>query len=961
MSKLSKIERIEKLQFSKFRDTVANLVEKLGYKDIQKYEDLIIASNSSPLSSEKYLFILFKEQLSGVVNIDEIKNAILQRYEIHVSNVIYILSQFNISSGFESTISKEITQFKLQFIGRDRLIKLLDELYSDFWKHDDLALLEYEKRFCSQFKIDTEINKLKIFNDKYQKLLDIYIEPRITYFYEDKATQTPTNKKVQVKEILLDKKPVIISGDAGTGKSTFLKKIGELLIENNLEVDKKTTPVYLTANEIFEAEYLIENLILRKIESNFGTVELNEFLESYNIAILIDSIDELDDETQKKILHELQILSGKKGIRYMIGTRNSEKIISLNGTKDFNSYSIEKFNTEQIRKFISKFFLGEDNKADNLLEALKENRIIEKLPITPLTLSLISILYEENNLEIPATIADIYDNFNSLIIGRSTVSSKIEFIDISFKERILSLYALFLLEKNQHTPLIKKDFIDYFSNYFSGKTLPIKKGTLEEVLNYLIDNTGVLVLKDNKWVQFSHDSYMEYYGAVEIFKHQREKESLLVDNFFENNWQNAAIFYAGKSKDLPLFLSKIIEKLKTSNQLHDYFSGVLGSGYILQALYQTDNQLRKDAVFEALEMNVKAADVLMKLASDEMIMFKNYSIPIIQLMNFMYFYETFNSITIKEPLKLAFDEIFRNFERNNLPVDGLKSIQLAMTLDSKRINEATALSRVLESKQIFKDPLLYTILDFSFSMFGSEKYKRLKDDIRKEHFPKLKDIVKKLVQLPASRLRFTNLDSISSNKKIQIIVEGITDAEILEHAFYSLTNGQNPYWKVVAAGNSDSGGASEVAKTILNCKPVLQDEEIVIGVFDHDAKGLQEFRGLKPSVFEAHTKDTIRKHINSKIYGLMIPVPGEMDFYLKKDQSFNFFEIEHYFGYDFLSQNDIIEDTEIPNIYKIKDSKKKSFSKKVREQHEPYLFRHFIDFFKQIDNITGMNIDYIED
>lgn len=959
--KKSKIQRIEELLFPKFKDTVANLVERLGYQDIQKFEDVIVASNTSPLSSEKYLFVFFEEQLSGVVNIEEIKNKILQRHELHVSNVIYILSKYNISSGFESTISKEITQFKLQFIGRDRLIKLLDDLYSDFWKHDDLPLLEYEKKFCSQFKKDTEINKLKIFNDKYQKLLDIYIEPRITHFYEDKATQTPANRKVQVHEILLDKKPVIISGDAGTGKSTFLKKVGELLIESNLDADKKTTPIYLTTNEIFEADYLIENLILKKIEANFGVSKLDDFIESYNIAILVDSIDELDDETQKKILHELQQLTTKKEIRYIIGTRNSEKIISLNGTKDFNSYSIEKFNSEQIKKFVSKFFLGENNKADNLLEALKENRIIEKLPITPLTLSLISILYEENNLEIPATIADIYDNFNSLIIGRSTVSSKIEFIDISFKERILSLYALYLLEKNQHTPLLKKDFIEHFSKYFKGKTLPIKKGTLEEVLNYLIDNTGVLVLKDNKWVQFSHDSYMEYYGAVEIFKHQREKESLLIDNFFENNWQNAAVFYAGKSKDLPLFLTEITKKLKTSNQLHDYYSGVIGSGYILQALYQTDNQLRKDTVLEALEMNVKATDILMKLASDELMMFKSYSIPIIQLMNLMYFYETFNSITIKEPLKLAFDETYKNFEDNNLPVDGLKSIQLALTLDSKRLNEPTSLSSLLESKQIFKDPLLYTILDFSFSMFGTEKYKKLKEEIRKEHFPRLKDVVKKLIQFPAGRLRFTNLDSISSNKRIQIIVEGKTDAEILEHAYYSLTNGQYPYWKISAAGNNDSGGATEVAKTISNCKPVLSDNEIIIGIFDHDAKGLGEFRRLSSNVFGAYKNDTIRKHINSKIYGLIIPVPGEMDSYLKKEQVFNFFEIEHYFDYDFLSQNDMIEDTEIPYIYKIKESKKKNFSKKVREQHEAHIFKHFIGLFKQIDSISGMNIEYIED
>jgi len=175
MNSKGKLEKIEELHFLQFKETIAKLIGKLGYSDIIQNQDVIIASNSSPLSSEKYLFIIFNQRLSGVIDINEIKNLILKQHEMHVANVIYIVSQFNISAGFEETISKEITQFKLQFIGRDRLIKLIDDLYSDFWKHDDIALLEYEKLFISQFVKDTEINKLKIFNDKYQKLLDIYI------------------------------------------------------------------------------------------------------------------------------------------------------------------------------------------------------------------------------------------------------------------------------------------------------------------------------------------------------------------------------------------------------------------------------------------------------------------------------------------------------------------------------------------------------------------------------------------------------------------------------------------------------------------------------------------------------------------------------------------------------------------------------------------------------------------
>ena len=84
---------------------------------------------------------------------------------------------------------------------------------------------------------------------------------------------------------------------------------------------------------------------------------------------------------------------------------------------------------------------------------------------------------------------------------------------------------------------------------------------------------------------------------------------------------------------MPDFTKKITEKLAKANHITQYLSGILGAGYLLQALYQTDNILRRDVIFEALELVVKANDVYMKLASDDFPMFKNYKIPILQLMN----------------------------------------------------------------------------------------------------------------------------------------------------------------------------------------------------------------------------------------------------------------------------------------------------------------------------------------
>lgn len=950
-----KITKIEALTSEKLISLMTNLIKVLGYDNVIVDSNTIAASKSSPLSLDRFLFVFPEQRLSGNVNVDEIAKSVTHYKERVNADIVYIVSRESISGGFQTAISRKINN--LNFIGRDNLISIINENYTDFWKHKDLKLIEYEKYFCENLAMDSELKKLKIFNDKYQKLLDIYIEPRITHFYEEKSTQTPVRKRVVMNDILNLKTSVILSGDPGSGKSTFLKKIGEKLIEYNLKRDKsvRNIPIYITSMELYEGFFLLEDIILNRLKPFFEYERLSEISDQYNIYLLIDSIDEFIEKEKKDLLQKMNEISSRNNIKYIISTRNSDKMQSLMDTP-LDSYHIERFNTAQIEKFISNFFLDEKGKTESLLEALRENRIIERLPITPLTLSLISILYEENNLEIPATIADIYDNFNSLIIGRLTVSSRVEFVDISFKERILSLYALHLLEKENHTSLTKEEFYSFFEDYFAGKTLPVKRGSLEEVLEYLIDNTGVLILKDNKWVQFSHDSYLEYYAAVEIFKHRRDKENLLIENFFDFKWQNSAIFYAGKSKDMPVFLEEIVSKLKNANALNDFMSGVLGTGYLLQALYQTDNKLRAEAILEAIELNTKSTNTLIKLAADDVYLFRNYSIPILQIMNLLFFYENFNSITIKEPLKIAFYDLFKQYEETRLPIYALKAINIALILDSKRISYAGALEKIIEDKKILREPTLYSILDFFFEIIGERKYLKLKEEIRTNYFPKIARPVQDLVKLPAGRVRFTNLDTIQSHKKVQLIVEGKTDAEILEHAFFVLTNGQTPYWNIRPSGSS-SGGAPEVSKFLLSCKPIVDSEDIIIGVFDHDSKGLSEFRRLSNNVFCNEQNKILRKHKEKEIYALLLPVPGEMDHYLKKDQVFNFFTLEHYFGEEFLNNHKMLEKTDIPDVFKIKKSKTQ-FSKLIRGITDPKVFVYFTDLFLQIDRISQVKIDY---
>ncbi len=955
MDLVKKISKIEGLTQVLMFDLIKNLVDKMGYENIIENNLNFVASLKGPITTDNHGFIYFDEHLTGNIDLSKIIEKIKLFKNEKLFSATFIISNSSISKGFRESLSIKLNEFDLKYLGRDEVIELIDEFNPDFWKHDNVELLDYEKNYCSSIMQESELKSLKIFSDKYKKLLDIFVEPKIIHFYEDKETQTPTKKSISVENIIKDKKPLIISGEAGMGKSTLLKKIGELIIQSNTEIEKKNLPLFISATELFDANYNLEKVIEIKLLPFFNA-GLNELFEEYHITLLIDSIDEFELEHQKSVIKQVNDLFKSNAIRFILATRVSEKSVTIDCLKSYNTYSIERFNNKQIEMFVNKFFYNQNSRAEKLLDALKENRIIEKLPVTPLSLSLISILFEENDLEIPATITDIYENFNYLLLGRAMVTSRIEFIDISFKERILSIYALELLKRKEHNPMTLDEFIEFFNNYYQSKTIPLKKGTLEEVLLYLVNNTGIVYLKNNTYVSFNHDSFMEYYASVEIFKHQRHEQESYVNNFFDINWQNSAVFYAGHSKDMPDFLESINKKLDESNTLNDYFSGISGAGYILQALFQTNNTLRKETIDIALELNIRALELFIKLSSDDKMLFKSFKLPIIWLINLMYFFENFNSGTLREPLKLSFSTVVKKYtEDTGKTTQGYKALTLALTLHSNRINELEELDQLIFKTPLLEDNVLTIISEISINMISNGSMNEIKKEIKKE-FKKIKTPLKYLLETPASKLRFSDYDIISSSKRIKIVTEGKSDAEIVEHAFIVLTGGELPYWKIKPAGN-ESGGSHEVFKSLLSVNGTLNDDEIVIGLFDHDEAGLADFNRL-PKYFESVKNNTIKKHNQTNIFAIVLPIPGEKENYLMKEQKFNYFEIEHYFPFDFLNNLDVLKSTPIPNIYSIKDSKKSLISAEIRRSSDPILFADFLLLFELIDEISNCKINY---
>lgn len=961
----SKISKVENLSIEQLRDAISIIAKAMEYTDIvDGVNGIIKARLNNGFGYTINFFFLYTDLLSGNLDIDSIINDINNvRQEVSINN-INIISSKNISKGFKDKVNSFVKDININYVGRDELIKLIDKHYIDFWKHDDVKLIHYENDFIKGIQEDNQLKKLKLKSDFNQKLLSIFIEPTLTFISEEPQTHTLTRHRIDKKSIINEDNPAFICGLSGAGKTTLLKNIGISLIEENQQNKKKNVPIFITALEILQNEFDLNKIIRLYLDKYFIGEELKMLVKKYKIIILIDSIDEFEDDKKQKILEILDSNQSKLGILYFIGTRDSEQFDDSPLIKKIRRYEISRFDTTQMQRFISSF-LSDDKKTSDLLDAIRSNKILEKLPLTPLTLSLITILFEETDFEIPATVTDIYDNFNSLILGRAVVSSKIEFIDASFRERVLSRYGLLLMENQNHQPFSEQEFYENFENYYNGKTLPINRNLLRDALSYLIHQTGILYVKDKKWVCFSHDTYMEYYAAKEIFKFERDKENKIIENFFDIHWQNVAIFYGGITKDMPDFAEAINKKIISASRINEFIASIQGGGYLLQALYQMDNSIKAKIIDSSLNKVLESNEVIKKMTTDDSSIFKNYSIPILQLINFIHFYEMFNSVTLSKSLELAFNNLYEKYcvAKENGDVDrvnsiGFKLLEIAFTLDSKRISNSQYLERLIDDNELLKDPNLYSLTLFSFDLLGKNSYSEMRKELQNKFYT-LNGLRTKLLDTNTSKIRFSIIDTIIPDRQVKIFVEGKTDAQIIEHAYMVLTNGTVPYWNVrMATQNGETGSCVFVSNTIENSLSYIEDYVAIIGLYDHDSAGLSEYRKHRRN-FEEVEHDSIKKHKIGDVYLMMLPIPGEMSNYLQKDQIFNFFEIEHLFGHEYLEKHKMLGKTPIENIYKINDSRKAAFADIVCKEVDPKVFINFIPLFELIDRCSGIKIEYM--
>ena len=194
-----------------------------------------------------------------------------------------------------------------------------------------------------------------------------------------------------------------------------------------------------------------------------------------------------------------------------------------------------------------------------------------------------------------------------------------------------------------------------------------------------------------------------------------------------------------------------------------------------------------------------------------------------------------------------------------------------------------------------------------------------------------------------------------------ILVEGKTDKLHLEEAWKKLNPSIIQPWTIVPCGGDDSPdrGGAEMLRTVLRgC--ILHSDRQILGIFDHDKDGMEQFKSLKvDNMLEPADDRFYRKHISRQIHAIVLPVPPGRENFVADSIPWCYLAIEHFYSDSLLEQHGLRTDTVAKDsaIFAIspKSKKKTGFAESAVNIPKEE-FQHFKLLFDRIEAVLGISV-----
>jgi hypothetical protein len=468
-----------------------------------------------------------------------------------------------------------------------------------------------------------------------------------------------------------------------------------------------------------------ESCIIKYLSNEFGLSEdeLKTFFKNKeNLVFFIDGYDELSKEEEVDIFFKILNIVENYPQKNIIVTSRKTRFFNEK-FRTFSKWEVANFTIKQISNFFNKWF---KDKNEQLIADLKDHDLVDKLPNTPLVMTLIAILFEsDENVEIPSNLSELYRMFIDLLLGKWNLDRKIDaFYKANDKETFLTEFALFL-HTNNKISCTEHELMQLFDRT-SRKLGRIFDNNI--LLNELIKDTNLLIRNEKGEYEFRHLSFQEY--LVGTYLTIKNDVNMIIDIFPHPWWDQVLYFYCGTRKINDDVLPKIFTRILGCSD-RDKIFGLFEMGYLIQSSYKTDAKIRGELITKSLLVYAQVIPAFIRKKDDEL----RKTPDIIYYLSFM---EAFKIHFSSKFLKEIYLSIYEEMKKSNF--DTFEKA-FSLFLLTAIISANGEIDVLVDCEEIFKEhPMILLMEDF---LLRCELLEEINDKQQKE---KIKEHSKRIIK-----------------------------------------------------------------------------------------------------------------------------------------------------------------------------------------------------------------------
>ena len=530
-----------------------------------------------------------------------------------------------INDSARTYVTTEITNPRVLFMDADELIPRIDQLFPELWFDIDAKVTPY-LRVLKKAMEDYSEDLLPTVSGS-EEIPSSVSTGRFVMLHAITTRLKTQRRKGRVERVLhSDEVPIsglvnrrerliTLTGEAGSGKSTSLRKIACLLSDQFLNVapEEQRIPVFVRAATLAAGAESVLDIITDETMRLTGAGQppfSQADLSKGRVTFLVDALDEVPvDRDRVTLIDRLLVLHMLyPACQIILSSRDYSSITDLPKLGRFERFRLTPISLGQASQLLAYLEKTRSLSVKQSQEILRRLREIHGLTLNPLLVTVFATTTNDaSRKDIPANITELFKKYTELMLGRWDASKGLgQQYHSPLKDFLLRTIA-FEIHRRRETSVSRHEF---------GKmvqTQLVRLGhdlNLDTLIEELLDRSGLFRVVDST-VEFRHHLLQEFFAGRGV-----PSQQILETYVGEDWWQRAVVFHFGEHPDDVASLRSAVASAGSRTEA-EQFRAAIAVGLALQACYLVDATDRVDVLKWVIEAIAASKEPFMAAVGNE--------------------------------------------------------------------------------------------------------------------------------------------------------------------------------------------------------------------------------------------------------------------------------------------------------------------------------------------------------